>query len=64
MTRYFLAYLTSFVAVAPLDPRVASRTNKFFNMAVHMLAGVQDTGKDLSVSRQGHCLVTVVSACP
>ena len=47
-----LPYLTSFVAVtvAPFfrtkDPRVASRTYKFFNKALHILAGVED--KDLS----------------
>ena len=44
------AYLTSFAAVAPFfrtkDPRVASRTDKFFNKALHTLAGVED--KDLS----------------
>ena len=47
---HLLAYLTSFVAVAPYfrtkDPRVASRTDKFFNKALHSLAGVED--KDLS----------------
>ena len=46
-----LAYLTSFVAVAPFfrtkDPRVASRTDKFFNKALYSLAFVQDM--DLSV---------------
>ena len=53
MSRYFVAYLTSFVAVAPFfrtkDPRVALRTNKFFNnlKALYTLAGVED--KDLSV---------------
>ena len=45
-----LAYLTSFVAAAPFcwtkDPRVASKTNKFFNKALHTLAGVEN--KDLS----------------
>ena len=50
VSRYFVAYLTSFVAVAPFfgtnDPSVASRTDKFFNKALHTLAGVQD--KDFS----------------
>ena len=40
------AYLTSFVAVAPFfrtkDPRVTSKTDKFFNKALHTLAGVED----------------------
>ena len=53
VSRYFVAYLTSFVAaaVAPFfrtkDQRVASRTNKFFDKSPHTLAVVQD--KDLSV---------------
>ena len=45
-----LACLTSFVAVAPFfrtkDPCVALRTDKFFNKALKILAGVED--KDLS----------------
>ena len=39
------------MAVAPFfrtkDPRVVSRSNKFFNKALHTIAGVED--KDLSV---------------
>ena len=45
-----LTYLTSLVAIAPFfwtkDLHVASRTDKFFKMALHILAGVED--KDLS----------------
>ena len=51
VSRYFVTYLTSFVAVAPFfrtkDPRVASRTNTFFNKALDTLADVED--KDLNV---------------
>ena len=50
MSRYFVAYLTTFVAVAPFfrskDPRVALRTDKFFAKALATLADVDD--KNLS----------------
>ena len=44
VSRYFIAYLTFFVAVAPFfrskDPRVASRTDKFFAKDLDTLANV------------------------
>ena len=50
VSRYFVAYLTSSVAVAAFflsrstrkDPCVASRTNRFFSKALDTLADVDD----------------------
>ena len=46
VSRYFVEYLMCFVAVAPFfrskDPRVASRTDKFFAKALDTLADVYD----------------------
>ena len=60
VSSYFVAYLTSFVVVAPFfrakDPRVASRTDKFYAKALETLARVKN--KDPPASR-GHGLVVV-----
>ena len=61
VSRYFILYLTSFVAVAPFfrrkDPRVASRTDKFFHKDLHAMAGVED--KDLSANMNYKAMATV-----
>ena len=47
VSRYFVAYLTAFVSVAPFfrtkDERVQTRTDKFFNRALKTLARANDT---------------------
>ena len=67
MSRYFLAYLTFFLPVAPSfrtgDPRVASRTDKIFAKALDTLADVDDKAFSAYLypvhrkPTQGHCLV-------
>ena len=47
VSRYFVAYLASFVAVAPFfrakDERVQTGTVKFYDKALSKLAGMKDT---------------------
>ena len=55
-SRYFVAYLTAFVSVAPFfrtkDERVQTRTNKFFKKALKTLAGVNDTELSVYLNRK------------
>ena len=47
VSRYFVAYLASFMAIAPFfrskDERVQTGTEKFFHKALNNLAGLDDT---------------------
>ena len=56
VSRYFVAYLASFVAVAPFfrakDERVQTGTVKFFDKALSKLAGMKDTALSAYLHRK------------
>ena len=56
VSRYFVAFLTAFVSIAPFfrtkDECVQTRTNKFFNKALKTLAGVNDTELSVYLNRK------------